>query len=66
MAGNDYVNLFGLTYDDINGIKKKELVDYIKKLKGEVLAENVKSLLNTHERLTSELMVVKNVNNILD
>ena len=31
MAGNDYGNLFDLTYDAINVIKKKYLVDYIKK-----------------------------------
>ena len=30
------------------------------------LSENVESLVNTNERLTSELMVVKNVNNILE
>ena len=34
MAGNDYVNLFDLTYDAINAIKKKDLVDYIKKNEG--------------------------------
>ena len=58
----------------------KDVVDYIEKMKGKVvsdkqiqklcskianLSENVKSLLSTNERLTSELMVVKNVNNIL-
>ena len=30
------------------------------------LSENVESLVNTNERLTSELLVVKNVNNILE
>ena len=30
------------------------------------LSENVKSLLSINERLTSELMVVKNINNILE
>ena len=30
------------------------------------LSENVESLVNTNERLTSELMVVKNVSNILE
>ena len=58
----------------------KDVVDYIEKMKGKVvfdkqiqnlcskianLSENVKSLLSTNERLTSELMVVKNVNNVL-
>ena len=81
MAGNDYVNLFDLTYDAINSIKKKDLVDYIEKMKSKVVAENqiqnlcseivnlsdnVKSLVSTNERLTSELTVVKNVNSILE
>ena len=81
MAGNDYVNLSELTYDAINAIKKKGLVDYIEKMKGKVvtdkqmqnlckentnLSQNVKSLTSTNERLTSELIVIKNVNNILE
>ena len=36
MAGNDYDNLFNLTYDAINAIKKKDLVNYIEKMKGKV------------------------------
>ena len=70
MAGNDYVNIFYLTYDAINAIKKKDLVDYIEKMKGKVvtdnqilnlcseildLSENVKSLVSTNERLTNIL-----------
>ena len=81
MTGNDYVNLFDLTYDAINAIKKKDLVDYIEKMKSKVVADNqiqnlfseianlsdnVKSLVSTNERLTSELTVVKNVNSILE
>ena len=81
MAGNDYVNLFDLTYDVIDAIKKKDLVDYIEKLKGKVVADNqiqnlcseianlsdnVKTLVSTNEKLTIELTVVKNVNNILE
>ena len=81
MAGKDYVNLFYLTYDAINAIKKKDLVDYIEKMKGKVVADNqiqnlcneianlsdnVKSLVSTNERLTSELSIVKNVNNVLE
>ena len=79
MAGKDYVNLFYLTYDAINAIKKKDLVDYIEKMKGKVVADNqiqnlcneianlsdnVKSLVSTNERLTSELSIIKNVNNV--
>ena len=80
MAGNDYVNLSYLSYDAINAIKKKDLVDYIEKMKGNLVADNqirnlcsvianlsdnVKSLVSTNERHASELSVVKNVNNIL-
>ena len=76
MADKDYVNLCYLTYDAINAIRKKDLVDYIEKIKGKVaadnqnlcneianLSDNVKSLVSTNERLTSELY---NVNNILE
>ena len=79
MACKDYVNLFYLTYDTVNAIRKKDLVDYIEKMKGKVaadnqnlcneianLSDNVKSLVSTNERLTSELPIVKNVNNVLE
>ena len=77
MAGKDYVNLFDLTYDAINTIKKKHLVDYIEKIVADNqiqnlcneianLSDNVKSLVSTNERLTSELSIVKNVNNVLE
>ena len=77
MAGKDYVNLFYLTYDVINAIKKKYLVDYIEKtvadnqiqnLCNEIanLSDNVKSLVSTNERLTSELSIVKNRKNVLE
>ena len=76
MAGNDYVNPFYLAYDAFNAIKKKGLFDYIQKMKAKVfavkqlqnlsseienLSENVKSIVNTNERLTNELIVVKNI-----
>ena len=81
MGSNDYANFFYLTYDAINAINKKDLVDYIEKMKGKVVADNhiqnlcsetanlsdnVKGVVRTNERLTSELTVVKNVNNILE
>ena len=81
MVGNDYVNLFYLAYNAINTIKKKDLVDYIEKTKGKIvtdkqiqnlcsevanLSENVKSLMSINERLTSELMVLKNIKNFLE
>ena len=33
MTVNDYVNLFDLTYDALNAIKKKDLADYIEKFR---------------------------------
>ena len=81
MVGKDYANLFDLTYDAINAIKKTDLVDYIKKMKSKVVADNqiqnqcneianlsdnVQSLVSTNEILTSELSIVKNVNNVLE
>ena len=81
MAGKDYANLFDFTYDAINAIKKKDLVDYIEKMKGKVVADNhiqnlynevanlsdnVKSLVSTNERLTDELSIIKNVSNFLE
>ena len=81
MAGKYYVNLFDLTDDAINAIKKKDLVDFIEKMKGKVVADNqiqnlcneianlfdnVISLVSTNERLTSELSIVKKVNNVLE
>ena len=73
-AGNDYVNHFILLMTLFIAIKKKDLVDYIETMMGKVVAdnqiqnlcneitnlsENVKSLVSTNERLTSELTVVK-------
>ena len=40
MAENNFVNLFSLTYDAINGMKKKDLVDRIENLKGKELIGN--------------------------
>ena len=80
MADKDYVNLFDLIYDAINAIKKKDLVEYIEKMKAKVVADNqiqnlcnkianlsdnVESLVSTNERLSSELNIVKNVGNVL-
>ena len=81
MVGNDYVNLFDPTQVAISAIKKKNLLNYIEKMDGKVVADNqiqnlcneianlsesVESLVSTNERLTSERTVVKNVNNILE
>ena len=77
MAENSFVNLFSLSYDAINGIKKKDLVDHIENLKGKVvvgnniqrlfnqiskLSENVDRLVTANNKLNSELLSVRNVN----
>ena len=77
MAENDFVNLFSLSYDSINGMKKKDPVDHIENLKGKVvvgndiqglfsqiskLSENLDRLVTANEKLNSELLIVRNVN----
>lgn len=37
---NNFVNLFSLSYDAINVIKKKDLVHHIENLKGKVVVGN--------------------------
>ena len=69
MAENNFVNLFSLSYDAFNGMKKKDLVDYIDNLKGNVVVgndiqelyneiskffETVDSLVTANEKLNSE------------
>ena len=77
MAENNFINLFSLSYDAINGMKKKDLVDHIENLKGKVvvendiqglfnqiskLSENVDRLVTANKKLNSELLIVRNVN----
>ena len=77
IAANNFVNSFSLSYDAINGMKKKDLVDHIENLRGKVvvgndiqglfnqiskLSENVDRLVTANEKLNSELMIVRNVN----
>ena len=76
MNGND-VNLLEMAYDDINSMRKKDLVEQIAKMKGKVIFDSyVKDLCNqieklteslnqvtaANEKITSELVIVKNVN----
>ena len=66
-----------LSYDAINGMKKKELVDHVENLKGKVvvgndiqglfnqiskLPENLDRLVTANEKLNGELLTVRNVN----
>ena len=80
MAENCLVNLFSLSYDAINGMKKKDLVDHIDNLNGKVvvgndiqglfnqiskLSENVDRFVTANGKLNSELLIVRNVNQSL-
>ena len=77
MAENGFLNLFSLSYDATNGMKKKDLVDHKENLKGKVvvgddiqglfnqnskLSENVDRLVTANDKLNSELLNVRNVN----
>ena len=77
----NHINLFELLYDDVNSIKKEDLVDQIEKLKGKVvvgshvkdlchqiekLAEKLNDVVANNEKITSELLIVKNVNSNLE
>ena len=76
MNRND-VNLLEMSYDDINRMRKKNLVEQIEKMKSKVIFDSyVKDLCNqieklteslnqvtaANEKITSELLIVKNVN----
>ena len=79
MAENT-TNIFELSFDAINAMKKKYPVSEIEKLKGKVIADNnIKSLcdqvsrlsenlakpVESNEKLSSQFIVVKNVNTLL-
>ena len=68
-------------YDDINATKKRDLVDQIEKMKGKVvvgshvkdschqtekLIERLNDVVATNEKITRELLIVKNVNSNLE
>ena len=80
MAENT-TNIFELSFDAINAMKKKYLVSEIEKLKGKVIVDNnIKSLcdqasrllenlanpVESNEKLSSQFIVVKNVNTLLE
>ena len=73
MAENCFVNLFSLSYDAINEMKKKDLVDHIDNLNGKVvvgndiqglfnqiskLSENVDHFVTANGKLNNELLIV--------
>ena len=74
-------NIFELSFDEINAMKKKDLVSEIEKLKGKVavdnniknlrdqisrLSENLVKLTDSNEQLSSQFIVIKNVNSLLE
>ena len=75
------INLFDLSFDEINAMKKKDLVSKIKKLKEKVivdnniknlcdqvsrLTENLAKLMESNEKFSSQLIAVKKVNTLLE
>ena len=62
MNGND-VNLLGLCYDDIGGMREKGLVEQIEKMQGKVIfGSHVKDLYHQKEKLTEGLNQVMAAN----
>ena len=81
MSGNGNQNLFDLSENVINQLKKQELVKKILELKSRVtvdadirglcdqiknLTETVSRLLDKHEQLNSQILICKNVNKHLE
>ena len=80
MAEN-VTNLFELSFDAVNTMKKKDLVSRIEKLKGKVivdnniknlcdqasrLSENLLKLMELNGKLSSQFIVLKKVNTLLE
>ena len=53
MVENNFINLFTVSYDAINGMKKKDLVDHIENLKRKVVVgNNIQGLFNQISKLS--------------
>ena len=80
MDKND-INLFELSYDDINAMKKRDLVNQIEKMRGKVIVgshikdlcrqigkftKNLNDVMATNKKTASELSIVRNVNSNLE
>ena len=80
MADPNVTNLFDLSYDQINVMKKKDLINHIENLKGKVtvdatikrlcdeisqLSTSVNNLMTENAKISSQMMVVSNVNTLL-
>ena len=80
MGNLNVTNLFDLSCDQISAMKKKDLVNHIKNLKGNVtvyatikklcdeisqLSTSVNNLTTENGKISSQLMVVSNINNLV-
>ena len=74
-------NLLELSFNEINAMKKKDFVSEIEKLKGKViidtniknlcdqvsrLSENLAKLMESNEKRSSQFIVVKKVNTLIE
>ena len=81
IMGESTTNLLELSFNKINAMKKKDLVSKIEKLKGKVvvddniknlcdqvsrLSENLAKLMKSNEKLSSQFIVLKKVNTLLE
>ena len=79
MIDINVTNLFDLSYDQINPMKKTDLVSHIKNLKAKVtvdytikmlcyeisqLSTSMNNIMTENEKLSSQLMIVSNVNTL--
>ena len=56
----NYINLVKMSYDDINSMRKKDLVEQIEKMKGKVIFDShVKDLYNQIYNQIKKLTVLK-------
>ena len=80
MADLNVTNFFDLSYAQMNATKKKDLVNHIENLKGKVtvcaiikwfcdeishLSNSVNNIMRENENISSQLMVVSNINALL-
>ena len=76
MADLNVTNLFDLSYDRINAMKKRDLVNHIESLKEKVTVDatikklcdeisQLSTLLTESGKISSQLMVVSNVNTLI-
>ena len=79
MDKND-INLFELSYDNINAMKKRDFVDQIEKMRGKVivgsykkdlchqiekLTKRLNNVMATNKKIASKFFIVKNINSNL-